>query len=245
LTRRFGSLALLVSLPAWASHPLITENTSVLGKDAWELELHGERARDDSAGVQMRRSDVAGKLGYGIARNADLEVELPYVREVTGDAVVEGRGDASLSVKWRFHEKDGFSLAFKPSFLLPTGRDEVGLGAGRARWALNLAGACQAGKLELLAHLGYTQNRNRVGERSSLWHASAALLYSLTERLRLLADYGQDSRPDPAVGSHGREWVVGATYALSERIDVGFGLKKALNDAADDRALRAGVKLRW
>jgi hypothetical protein len=71
------------------------------------------------------------------------------------------------------------------------------------------------------------------------------VLYSLTEKLRLLADYGQDSAPDPKAGSHGREFVVGATYALSGRADLGLGLKKGLNDPADDRALRAGVKLRW
>lgn len=204
--------ALLIALPAWAGHPLITEDTNVLGKGVWELELHGERARDHKTGVSTRRSDSAAKLGYGIAENADLEVELPYVREVTGGEVTQGRGDAS---------------------------------AGRLRWAVNLAGAYETGKPEFLAHLGYTDNRNRIGERRSLWHASAAVLYSLTEKLRLLADYGRDSQPDPAAGSHGREFVVGATYALSERVDLGIGLKKGLNDAADDRALRAGVKLRW
>ena len=162
---RLALLTLVMSAHAYASHPLITENTNVLGQGVWELELHGECARDDQAGVRTRRSD--------------------------------------------------------------------------------LAGAYQAGKLEFLAHLAYTDNRNRIGERRSLWHASAAVLYSLTEKLRLLADYGRDSHPDPAAGSHGREFVVGATYALSERIDLGIGLKKGLNDAADDRALRAGVKLRW
>jgi hypothetical protein len=96
------------------------------------------------------------------------------------------------------HEKDGFSLAFKPDLLLPTGRDEIGLGAGRLRWAANLAGAYESGRLQRLANLGYTDNRNSVGGRRSLWHACAAVLYSLIERLRLLADYGWDSQPDPA-----------------------------------------------
>jgi hypothetical protein len=116
---------------------------------------------------------------------------------VTGGEVAQGRGDATLSLKWRFHDKDGFSLALKPDLLLPTGRDELGLGAGRVRWAANLAGAYEAGKLEFRAHIGYTDNRNRIGERRSLWHASAAALYSLTEKLRLIADYGKDSHPIP------------------------------------------------
>ena len=242
---RFGLCALLIAFPAWAGHPLITENTNVLGKGVWELEVHGERARDDEAGVQTRTSDLAAKLGYGIAESADLEIELRHLREVTDGAVVQGLGAANLALKWRFHQTDGFSLAFKPELVLLGGAEEVGLGAGGLRWAASLAGAYQAGKVELLAHLGYLDNRNSSGARRSLWHVSAALLYSLTENLRLLADYGGNSQPDPAAGSHSRELVVGATYALSERIDLGLGFTKGLNDAADDRALRAGVKLRW
>jgi hypothetical protein len=36
---------LLIAFPAWAGHPLITQDTNVLGKAVWELELHGARAR--------------------------------------------------------------------------------------------------------------------------------------------------------------------------------------------------------
>lgn len=238
-------LAFLLSAPAWASHPLVTEDTGVLGKGTWEFELHGERARDSEAGVTKRRSDAAAKLGYGVAEKLDVELELPYVREATNGDVAQGRGDASLSLKWRFHESEGFSLAFKPDLLLPTGRDEVGLGAGRVRWVANLAASYERGKFELLGHLGYTHNRNRIGERTSLWHASAALLYALTEKLRLVADYGRDSSPDPTGGAHSRELVVGTTYAISERMDLGVGIKKGLSDAAHDKSVRAGIKIRW
>jgi predicted porin len=238
-------LGFALSVPAWASHPLLSEDTGVLGKGTFEFELHGERARDNEAGVTKRSSDAAAKLGYGATDKADVELELPYVREVTNGEVAQGRGDASLSLKWRFHETEGFSLAFKPDLLLPTGRDEVGLGAGRVRWAANLAASYERGKFELLGHLGYTHNRNRIGERTSLWHASAALLYSFTEKLKLLADYGRDSSPDPTGSARSRELVVGTTYAISERIDLGIGIKTGLSDAADDKSVRAGIKIRW
>jgi hypothetical protein len=81
----------------------------VLGRGAWELELHGERARD----------------------------------------------------------KDGFSLAIKPALLLATGRDEIGLGAAKLRWAANLAGGYSTGKLDFHANLGYADNRNDRRARSS------------------------------------------------------------------------------
>jgi hypothetical protein len=209
------------------------------------LELHGERARKHENGVGTRRSDAGAQLAYGVHQKAQLEVELPYVREVTEGETAEGRGDATVSLKWRFYEAGEFAVVFKPDLILPTGRDERGLGAGRLRWAANLAASYETGRLEFLAHIGYTDNRNRIGERRWLWHASTALLYSLTDRLRVVVDYGRDTAPDPTAGSHGRELVVGATYALTGRIDLGLGAKKGLNDAADDRSLRMGVKLRF
>jgi hypothetical protein len=144
--RRAGWLALLLAAPAWASHPLISEDTDVLDKREWELELHGERVRDEEGGVRTRRTDV-----------------VPYLREVTYGDVASGRGDGNVAVKWRFYEKDRLSLVFKPDLLLPTGRDEAGLGAERTRWAANLVGGYETGKLEVLAHVGYTDNRNRIG----------------------------------------------------------------------------------
>ena len=41
------------------------------------------------------------------------------------------------------------------------------------------------------------------------------------------------------------EIVYGLTYALRENIDLGIGVKRGLNDSADDRGVRAGIKLRW
>jgi len=238
-------LACCAVLPAWASHPLITEDTDVQGRGKWALELHGERTRDRENGVASRNTEVLAKLAYGITEKADLEVELPYLREVEDGAVAEGRGDASVSLKWRFYESNGWSLVLKPDLFLPTGRDELGLGAGRTRWAANLIGGYEAGRFEFLAQLGYTDNRNRIDERSALRHASTAVLYAITEKMKLLADYARLTEPDPERGSHARLLVLGAKYEASERIELGLGLQLGLNDTADDRALRAGVKLHW
>jgi predicted porin len=129
--------------------------------------------------------------------------------------------------------------------MLPTGDERRGLGAGRTRWAAALAAAYETGPVELLANIAYLRNRNTVSERGSVWRVSGAVLYSLTEKLRLVVDYDRHTLPDPNDGSHGRELVAGAIYAFSDRVELGLGLKKGLNDAADDRSVRAGIKLRW
>ena len=119
------------------------------------------------------------------------------------------------------------------------------MGAGRVRWAANLAAAYELGRLELLGHVGYMRNRNRIGERVSLGHASAAMRWSATDGMKVIIDLGRQSNPDPAADTPPRAIVFGATYDVSRDAELGIGLKKALNDEARNRAVLAGVKLRW
>jgi hypothetical protein len=58
---------------AHAAHPLITEDTGTQGAGAFQLELTGERARDDdlAPGV-LRAFRRAAVLSYGVADTADL-----------------------------------------------------------------------------------------------------------------------------------------------------------------------------
>jgi hypothetical protein len=240
----FG-LSGLLSVPAQASHPLFTDDTNVLGKGVWEFEVHGEGARRDGSGGRSETTEVLAKLGYGVASTLDVEVELPYVREVVDGSVTSGRGDAAVAAKWRFYEREnGFSMAIKPGVLLPTGRDELGLGAGRTRWGASLLAAYELGKLEFLGHVAYVHNRNDSDARVDLWHLSAALRWSVTGKLKLVLDAARESSADPAERP-ANELVFGVTFALHPDIDLGIGLKYGLNEVADDRGVRAGIKLRW
>ena len=222
--------------PTWAAanHPLITEDTGVLGRGVWQLELHGERSHDREGGATTRGIDASAVLSYGAMDQVDLQLELPYVREKTnGIVVADGRGDASLSLKWRFFERAGRSLVVKPD-----------IHEGR-RWGLNLVGGYAIGRLQLLAHVGHMDNRNVAGERSSLKHASVAGIFSAAEKLKLVLDLGRDTNPAPGAGGSLREGVLGLMHAVSEDMDFGVGIKWGLSDPADDRALLAGVKLRF
>jgi hypothetical protein len=237
--------ALAVALPAQASHPLLTDDTDVLGAGVWEFELHGERASRDASEGSTRTTEVVTKLAYGLGETLDVEVELPYLRETIDGAVTSGWGDTALAAKWRFYQEEGgFSMALKPTLLLPTGRDEPGLGAGKTRWGASLLGAYERGNMELIGHVAYVHNRNEIGERRDLWHLSAALRWALSERLKLIADVARESNPDPMARALD-ELVFGLTYALRPQVDLGIGLKYGLSEPADDRGVRAGVKLRW
>lgn len=169
----------------------------MLGKGAWQLELHGDAIRHE-------RDQVSAVLGYGVAEKADLQLEVPR------------DGDASLAVKWRFHEAGPLSMVLKPEVT-------------DSGWGTSFAAGCEIGALELLGHIGYAR-----ADGESLWHASAALLWAATETLKLVLDFARDTDPDR--DTH----VLGVAWALAPDIDLGFGRK-----GGDERAWLFGAKLRW
>lgn len=209
----------------------------MLGAGRSQLELHGQRAHDG----RSTHTHASATFGHGVAERLDLQADLPTERTDEGS----GLGDVSLAAKWRFYERGGFSAVFKPELSLPTGRDEDGLGAGKAGWKAGLAAAQEWRSLEVIAHARYTANRNRVGEREALRHASLALLWSATERLKLVLDYGRETSPDRADDGPARSRVYGMLYALTPDADLGLGYEQGRSASAEDRVLRAGVKLRW
>ena len=203
--------------PALASHPLLTEDTGVLGAQRFQVEVHGERVRDEGS----RTSNSALVFSYGVADQADFQLELQ-----------EGEAPAVASLKWRFLEREPLQLVLKPDVY-----DDGG-------WGVNLVAGYEIGRVQLLAHAGY--QRNRVpGERRSLTHASAAAVLAATSRLKLVLDLARDANPDPEARTPERAVVYGLMYALGRRAELGLGLKRGLSDPADDRALLAGVKLRF
>jgi hypothetical protein len=190
----------------------------VLGQGGSQIELHGERVRDGGA----RLTESAAALSHGIGARTDFQVEVP----LTG-------GDASLALKWRFLEQGRVQLVLKPQI------DEQG------RWGTSVVAACVLGRLELLGDAGYLRNRNTPDEPSSLRHLSIAALYAAGENLKLALDMTRDSDPGSASGAAARALVFGLMYALSDDFDLGLGVQRGLNQRAEDRALRAGMKLRF
>jgi hypothetical protein len=249
--RRLG-LALLWLLPwgnAQADHPLITEDTGVLGAGRSQLELHGSRGVDTVDGETERITHFSATLSRGITDRVDLQLDLPWLqveREEPERTVTHaGADDVALGAKWRFYERGGFSAAFKPALMLPTGRYRAGIGNGKAGWIAGVAVAEQWRSLQLIGHLRYTANRNRVGDREWLRHESLALLWSATPRAQLVLDYGRETSPDPAQRDAVRVLVYGLLYALSDDADFGIGYEQGRSAPAEDHVWRAGVKLRW
>ena len=227
-----------LAVDARAAHPLITEDTGTQGRGRWQLEVNGERSRLDAGG---RVGQGAATLSYGATDSVDLQLT-GGLAEVRDGVRIRGALDTALDLKWRFFEREALTLAIKPGVTLPTAKP--GLGGERAKGGSLLIASYELEALALHAHAGYLRNRNAIGERTSLRHASASLWLKPTEALKLVVDRSRDTNPDPASSRALHQSIAGAIYGITKDFDVDVGWRRT-HGPDGERAVMAGVALRW
>lgn len=240
---------LICASSAYALHPLITDDTGVQGKGKYELELGFSHERNNDSGVKTRTSEFAATLAIGASDSIDVELSLPYqyVRtKDSGDAVNEdGLADSYAGIKWKLFEKDGYSLGLKTGLSIPTGDYKRGLGSGRVGYQMFLLATKELKPFAIHLNAGFISNRNKVDERRSLWHFSAAAEYEVIKNLKLVADIGTVRNTDKESGTNPAYILGGLVYAVNDNLDLDIGIKNALNRAEADRAYLFGITFRF
>lgn len=236
--RRLAFILALAAFQAHAAHPLITEDTGTVGAGRWQLELFGEAGEAAGTDARLDRDDAV--LSYGLARNLDLQAGVPWLHERTS-----GAGDATLDLKWRFLERGDLSLALKPGVSLPTGDEQEGRGAGRVGWGWKFVASYDQAPAVFHVHLGYQRHRNKVGERESLSHVSAAVELRTAPGLRVVADVARNTNPDPAQPRAERYLVFGVIWSVTRDFDLDAGVKRGSGSAALREAILLGLAARW
>ena len=106
--RGVAFLALALACLAHADEPLLTEDTGVVRPGQWQLELHGERARDpgvrrEHLGATFSRGMVAGLEAALKAdpENADGWARLLRSYDVLGDATAHARAEADMKAHYK------------------------------------------------------------------------------------------------------------------------------------------------
>lgn len=176
-------VACLCSGPAFAAHPLVTDDAGTQGRQKTQFELNSEFKHDKGITEGIRTQETGGELAamltYGASDDLDIVIGLPYqwtrTRE-NGATFSEENGfsDVSIELKWRFYENEGLGLALKPGITLPTGDEDRGPGSGRPSYGMFFIASKDSGPWALHLNLGYARNENRVDERRDIWHASLA-----------------------------------------------------------------------
>lgn len=233
-------------VPAWAMHPLITDDTGTQGHGGRQLELGGEWGHS----AAEHRAESAATFSYGVTESVDAVINLPFQlvherREEGPAPMLAGPADAAMEVKWRCVEGEGWSLGIRPGLTLTTGDSERGFGAGRSAYRIIALASAVRGRTEFLANAGYVRNENVVGERPDLWHGSLAAVLRLSGRLKLAVNTAWDSDRVPASSATPASFVAGAVAGLGENLDIDLGWRTGLNKARSGDALLAGMAWRF
>ena len=245
---------------AYASHPLITDDTGTQGKGKFQFELNGqisfdrEARYDDNAAanvtIKRREAELKAALTYGVIDSVDVILSAPHQWkrvETDGPAVFDMNGiaDMSIEVKWRFFEKNGLSFALKPGLTLPTGDQDKDLGTGKATFTSYLIATKEITPWAFHLNLGYKRNENRLDQRLDIWHASMAGEVKVMKNLKLVANIGMERNPEENSETHPAFILGGFIYSIWENFDIDLGIKGALNSAEKDYTILSGITVRF
>ena len=236
---------LMGSGQVFAAHPLVSEDNGTQGPGGKQIEVNSDWSRDS------RRTTATAAMTFtqGVTDTLDLFLTLPSTWRAPAHEAT-GINDVSLGAKWRLLESDGFSLGVKPEWIAPTGDAQKGLGQGRDGLGLTVMGQLDAGDFSWLFNVGITQRRfslpsARDNNRTTVQRISAALIYSINDRLKAAIDVGQSQAEEKAEKSHPKFLLIGAIYEITEGLDIDIGWKKALTANETDRQLGVGITWRF
>ena len=244
------------SLPpsAHCARPLITDDAGTLGKGKFQVELGSEMSdhRTDEDGVVTREdsSSATATVSYGILENLDVVLGAPYqwtkVKE-DGETVSDENGfsDVTLEAKWRFFEKNGYSLALKPGLSFPTGDDKKGLGTGRVTYGMIFIATKEMDPFTFNLNAGYRRNENDRDERKDIWGVDLAGEVQVFEPLKLVANVGVSTNTDRQSSTAPAFFLGGLIYSVTENVDIDLGYKKGLNKAEADNTYIGGLTIKF
>lgn len=214
-------------------------------------------------------TNVAGvAVTYGIIDPLDISIGIPYqhthVRErhlyyigplqflkLKENETVSRLSDVIVEFKWKFYEYKFLSFTLKPGFVIPTGDEDNGLGAGKFGLYGYFISTLDFGRAVMHLNLGYKRNQNRGNEREDLWHASlASEFWVIREYLRLVANIGLDRNPDKRSNVHDVYVMAGIIGSPTPDIDLDLGFKyciqsKKWESSGPDYSVLAGVTIRF
>jgi hypothetical protein len=244
---------------AFAAHPLITDDTGTQGKGKFQVEVTGEYGHDSESELDVRSRENGGSLetvfSAGLIESVDLVLAVPYEwNRVKENGIVasdtEGLGDISLELKWRFFEKGGFSLAFKPAVSFPSGNADKGLGTGKVGYGVTLIATQEFDPFAVHLNLAYSHTLFQLEEdkdanRRDIWHASIAGTAEVMKGLQLVTNIGLETNPDKTSNTVPVFWIAGAIYSLTDYLDVDLGVKVGLTKPETDVSMLAGLAVRF
>jgi hypothetical protein len=222
--------------PAWAAHPLQTEDTGTQGTGNIEIEngLSWTRASGATAFVYQPQ------LSYGLTPELDLIAQPSWVRQPDG----HGLGNTNLDFKWRFFGSAPWSLGLRAGAALP-GEARFGLPHDTASAHGLLVATYDEAPLTIHTNLGLERNPSAAGIRRSVGHVSAAVMWAASERLIWTVDASATADPDPKRKAWPATLLAGVIYTITPGLDADLGYQVSANARPQTRQLLMGLTYRF
>jgi hypothetical protein len=234
-------MALVVSAPAIAGPPFITDDPEPAEYRHWEVNyaLMGSLVQGGGAGT-LPNIDA----NYGALPDLQLHVQpqVAYVRTPSGTQF--GIGDTEIGVKYRFIEEDDQGwrpmVSFYPLFEIPTGDHKRGLGNGVGQTFLPIWAQKTVGKWTVYGGAGYGINPGAEGKNA--WFVGGVALYQVTEALQLGGEVFLQTAEEPG-GKDSPGFNLGGQYDLTDDYHLLFSAGRGLANAETTNRLSAYLAL--
>jgi len=241
----FPAAVIVVALaapPAFAAHPLQTEDTGTQGAANVEIENGFSRARFDATTLTTWQP----QLSVGVATSVDAILQPALARlQAPGRPTLTGPGDTNVDGKWRFWGSDPWSLALRAGVLAPTSRKGLGLPHGEVSEHALLVATWDDAPTTVHANLGLTRVPRAPGTRASVAHVSAAVMQAINERLIVTADGELDQDPDPARKTWPGSLLGGLIWTARPGLDLDVGYQRSFSAQPLNRQWMAGLTWRF
>lgn len=225
-------LPLLLSSPASAGPPFITDDPEPVDYLHWELYIfsQGTHAMGETSG-----GAPSCDCNYGVLPNVQLHVQPGMAfHRAEGVPLQWGPGDTEFGVKYRFIEQDknGWvpSVALYPLLEAPTGDRGRGLGAGRTRAFLPLWVQKDFGDWTTYGGGGYWINPGPGNK--NYWFMGWVAQRKITDKLALGVELFHLT-PSEIGGVQSTGFNVGGIYDLTDHYHFLFSVGKGLQHAKE------------
>jgi hypothetical protein len=224
--------------PLQAQLPFYTDDPAVTDRGKFHFEFFNEYDALQLQYPNVHQNTANYKLNYGLPRNLEIDVDVPYLAilraAATPDAI--GGGDTNLGIKWEFHKQEHGShvpaLAASLYIELPTGDSSRQLGSGLTDYWLNtIAQESLSEKTRVNFNLGYLFAGNSstgvLGVRSSrgrVYTGGLSVLHDFTSRLTLGIEVYGGYDPTGNFGRSQLQLMLGTQYQLRNGLAVDLGV---------------------